>query len=242
VFRRAGARSLLVVRETPLLHGNLMIPIWMNKMFTTALVVLAVGPVATNAQMPGVPVLQNAFANAGFTGALNLASAGGSSSYGAAGAWSPASARFQFSAGAAVQVRSENTGALYGVRVNVPVATFGGGSIGVSAFGGIGGAPGAGDDSTKARSMAPIGVTVGYRRTTGTRGISLYGSPMYQIIGRGGGEWTGAFRGSVGLDIGFTRAIGVSLGVELGGKSAAGSAKPSGTSFGLAVSYALGRK
>ena len=192
--------------------------------------------------MPGVPVLQNAFANGGITGAVNIASAGGSSSYGAAAAWAPSSARFQVSGGAGIQVRTgKPSRTLYGVRINVPVMSFSEGRLGLSAFGGVGGATGAGSDSSLAKSMAPVGVTVGYRRMVGTRGVSVYGSPVYEFIGRGGnGGRTGALRGAVGLDVGVTRAIGVTLGVEMGQKGTAGSAKPSGTSFGAAVSYALG--
>ena len=76
----------------------------------------------SRAQMPGTPVLQNAFANPGITGALDVASLGGASSYAAAGAWAPGSAHFQFSGGIGVQTRTSSpTRTVYGFRLNVPL-------------------------------------------------------------------------------------------------------------------------
>lgn len=195
------------------------------------------------AQMPGTPTLQNAFANPGITAALNAAGLGGASSYSAAAAWSPASARFQFSAGLGLQTRSgAGSRTVYGARVNLPVvgATS---SFGLSAFAGYGGISGAADSSVT-RSLLPIGVTASYRRAIGTgHGLSIYGSPIYELIGRGGGAGSAsAFRGAIGLDIGITRSIGATLGVELGKSEPAGTGKPSGTAFGAAVSYALGAR
>ena len=215
-----------------------------HKMFLLALVASPAVPLAGVAQMPGVPVLQNAFANAGITGALNIASAGGRSSYGAAAAWAPSSARFQLSVGGGVQIRTGKPArTLYGLRANVPIMSFAGGGFGLGAFGGYGGATGAGSDSSLAKTVAPVGVTVGYRRMVGTRGVSAYAAPHYEFIGRGGnGGSTGVVRVGLGLDVGVTSSIGVTLGVELGQKGGNGSAKPSGTSFGAAASYALGRR
>jgi len=193
------------------------------------------------AQMPGAPVLQNAFANPGITAALNAASIGGASSYAAAAAWAPGTGRFQLSGGIGLQTRtgaSKHT--LYGARVNVPLvgATA---NLGLSVFAGYGALTGGTVDSAVTRSLIPVGATVSYRLGLGTgHGFSLYGSPVYEQVGRGGGaSGVSVFRGALGLDVGITSAIGATVGVEVGQRQAAGSGKPSGTAFGFAISYAI---
>lgn len=199
---------------------------------------------AAEAQMPGTPTLQNAFANPGITAALNVAGLGGASSYALAGAWAPGSARFQVSLGVGLQTRTgESNRTVYGGRVNFPIlgATS---SFGVSAFAGYGGISGSTSDSSITKSLTPIGATASYRMAVGTaHGVSIYASPIYELVGRGGGAKTvSVFRGAIGLDIGITPAIGATLGIELGQRETAGSGKPSGTAFAAAVSYALGAK
>lgn len=200
--------------------------------------------VAAHAQMPGTPTLQNAFANPGITAAIDVAGLGGASSYAAAGAWAPGSARFQLSAGVGLQTRTgSSTRTVYGGRVNFPI--FGAASsFGVSAFAGYGGISGSTTDSTLTKSLIPIGATASYRLALGTaHGVSIYGSPIFELAGRGGGaKNVSIFRGAVGLDIGITRAIGATLGVELGKSEAPGSGRPSGTAFAAAVSYAIGAR
>jgi hypothetical protein len=204
---------------------------------------LGVSAVAS-AQMPGTPTLQNAFANPGITAAVDVSGLGAASSYAGALAWAPGSARFQLSAGIGVQTR---TGApsrtVYGGRLNFPILGAAS-SFGVSAFAGYGGMSGAAVDSTTIKSLVPIGVTGSYRLAVGSaHGLSLYGSPIYELVGRGGGAGNvSVFRGALGLDIGITRSIGATLGVELGKTEAAGSGRPSGTAFGAAVSYAIGAR
>jgi hypothetical protein len=200
--------------------------------------------VAATAQMPGSPVLQNAFVNSGITAALNAAGLGGASSYAAAVAWAPATARFQLSAGIGLQTRTgASNHTVYGARANVPIigATK---SMGVSLFAGYGGLSGGTVDSSTTKSLVPLGATLSYRLAIGTsHGVSIYGSPVYEAITRGGGaSSTSVFRGAVGLDVGITSAIGATVGIEFGPKQALGSGKPSGTAFGGAVSYALGAR
>jgi hypothetical protein len=195
------------------------------------------------AQMPGTPVLQNAFANPGITAALDVSSLGGASSYAAAGAWAPATGRFQVSGGIGLQTRTgAGTRTLYGARLNVPVvgATS---SMGISLFAGFGGLSGGGIDSSVARTVFPLGATIGYRAALGTgHGVSIYASPVYEAITRGGNSGSASvFRGALGLDVGITSAIGATVGIEFGGKQAEGSGKPSGTAFGAALSYVIGR-
>lgn len=208
-----------------------------------AVVATLIGTSVATAQMPSTPTLQNAFAAGGITAALDYASAGATATYAAAAAWSPASARFQISAGAGVQARSGSpTRTTYGARVNVPV--YGKTSaVGASVFAGYGGLTGGDIDSTVIRTLAPIGATISYRLAGGTgRGVSVYGSPVYEFVGRGGNAGSAnTFRGALGLDLGLTRSIGISFGVELGNIYEPTSGKPSGTMFGLAASYALGR-
>ena len=199
--------------------------------------------IAARGQMPGTPTLQNAFANPGITAALDVAGLGGASSYAAAGAWAPGSARFQLSAGVGIQTRSgASSRTVYGARVNFPILGAAS-SFGVSAFAGYGGVSGP-TDSSVTKSLIPVGATASYRLAVGTsHGVSIYGSPMYELVGRGGGaKGVGTFRGALGLDIGITQAIGATLGVELGKSEPAGTGKPSGTAFGAAVSYALGAR
>ena len=207
-------------------------------------IVLGLSVTATAAaQMPGTPTLQNAFANPGITAAVDVAGLGGASSYAAAAAWSPGNARFQLSGGVGIQTRSGATNrTVYGARVNFPIlgATT---NFGVSAFAGYGGISGA-TDSTDFKSLIPIGATASYRMPIGTaHGVSVYGSPIYELVGRGGTAKTvSVFRAALGVDIGITRAIGATVGVELGKKEPAGTGRPSGTGFAAAVSYALGAR
>ena len=199
---------------------------------------------AAASQMPGAPVLQNAFANPGITAAANIASVGAASSYALAGAFAPSSGRFQFSLGVGVQTRRETpVRTVYGVRANFPV--YGAArSFGASIFAGYGGLAGRELDSTSAKALIPAGATLSYRLGLGTsRGVSVYASPIYEWVTRGDGAGnTSAFRGALGLDLGVTSSIGVTVGVELGTKYDASTGKPSGTAFGAAVSYALGKR
>jgi hypothetical protein len=197
---------------------------------------------SASAQMPGTPLLQNAFANPGITAAVDIASLGGASSYAAAGAWAPGSARFQFSGGVGARTRTgAATRTVYGLRLNLPLlgATS---SFGASLFAGYGGVSGGGMDSSTTRSLIPVGATLGYRLAFGgNHGLSIYGSPIYESVGRGGGASSvSVFRGAVGLDIGITSSIGATLGLEFGSSASAESGKPSGTAFGAALSYAIG--
>jgi hypothetical protein len=207
------------------------------------------------AQMPGVPVLQNAFVNPGWTAALNLAGLGGASSYGAAGAWSSGAGAttplaLQLSAGVGFQTRSGHpTQTIFGARANVPFL-FGspsdreGRRFAASLFAGYGvrSAEGEGEggqpDSAVAKTVLPIGATFSYRTPVGaTRGFSLYVSPIYEQLTSVRGGSVSAFRASVGLDIAITPSIGATLGIEFGQTGVAGSGRPTSESYGFALSY-----
>ena len=205
----------------------------------TVAMAMSMGDVS-RAQMPGTPVLQNAFANPGITAAVDASSLQSMWSYAAAAAWAPGSARFQLSGGVGLQTHSGSNRTVYGARANFPVygAT---GNLGASLFVGWGGLSGGPNDSTVAKTTLPVGATIGYRHALGeTRGVSIYASPIYESITRGGGgSRVSVWRGALGLDLGVTSAIGLTLGLEFGSNEPPESAKPSGTAFGAAISYSI---
>jgi hypothetical protein len=203
---------------------------------------------AAAAQLPGLPVLQNAFAGPGFAAAVNAGGGSGGSAYAAALGWAPGSSRFQISLGGGVLVSEGETGGAFGVRAAVPVFQLMNGALGIAAFGGVGGAKG--PEVTGARvglGQGPIGAAVGYRRALGTtRGFSVYAAPFAMFYRNDFGDETESatlFRFSVGGDFAFSRALGVTAGLEGGAqRSADGRPGPSGVLWGVGVSYAFGRR
>ena len=203
---------------------------------------------ALAAQLPGLPVLQNAFAGPGLAAAVNAGGGSGATAYAAALGWAPRSARFQISVGAGVLVSDGETGGAFGIRAAVPVFQMMNGALGVAAFGGIGGAQGPRVAGGRVGlGQGPLGASVGYRRALGaTRGFSVYAAPAFVFYRNDLGDDTksaGLFRASVGGDFAVTRALGVTAGVELGAqRSGDDGAGPSGTIWGVGVSYAFGRR
>lgn len=201
--------------------------------------------------MPGVPTLQNAWANPGFTLALNGGWGGGSQTIAGAAAWAPRSGRFQLSAGVGGRKADEGgRGTTYGVRAAMPVFSLAGGALGIAGFAGIGGAfePDAtfGTDVGGTYTQVPVGVGIGYRKALGfIRGVSLYGTPFYSYNRLTVGDSTtsaGLFRFSIGADVGITNRIGVTLGAEFGGSAGEEDPGPTGAVYGAGVSFALGRR
>src|SRR6185503_16378935 len=95
--------------------------LWIIRLAAVLAVVIAG---SADAQMPGAPVLQNAWATPGVVAALNVTGGSDGSLYAAAGSWTPGSGRFQVSGGFGFQTRTGNgSGGAYGVRVAMP---FGG--------------------------------------------------------------------------------------------------------------------
>ena len=203
------------------------------------------------AQMPGLPVLQNGFSNPGITAAVNYGTAEGVRGYGLAGAWAPASGRFQVSGGVGGYDPDEGKSWVsYGGRIGVPLTMFtGDGSFGVAPFAGLGAA----NREGTAILHLPVGVAAGYRRALGeTRAISVYGSSFYgwtRLTGeRLDGDVTveesvsnGVIRFSGGLDVALTSALGATIGYEFGAKADAGEPGPTGSVFGIGLSYAFRR-
>ncbi|GAC1517291.1 MAG: hypothetical protein NVS1B4_16960 [Gemmatimonadaceae bacterium] len=212
------------------------------------LVGLAAGAVAAataaGAQLPGSPVLQNAFASPGFTVAANASSTDNARSYALAAAWSPSSARFVVSGAAGtLEPQLADRRPAYGARIAVPVVSFfDDASIGVAAFAGFGGASRSGYSTTH----VPAGISLGYRRAIGaTRGVSVYAAPFYLYARDRVNEavpTTASFlRGSAGVDVAVTGSLGITVGVEGGRNAKLGEPGPAGTVAGVALSYALSR-
>jgi hypothetical protein len=205
---------------------------------------LVLSVASVQAQVPGLPVLQNAFSNPGIALGANFGSGGGQSYMGLAAAWGLGNGRMQVSAGAGAQRANESSRGAYGARAALNVWNSRAGSLGVGAFGGIGGGPRTRNDgvvTNPAVLTIPVGLTAGYRRPLGTtRGFSVYASPMYR--------WTrvtnddvsandGVFRFAVGLDVGITRALGATVGTEFGTGSSDGA-----SNLGVAVSWVPGAR
>jgi hypothetical protein len=198
------------------------------------------------AQMPGTPVLQNAWATPGIVGALNVSGGADGSIYAAAAAWGSTSGRLQLSGGFGVRSRSgAGSKSVYGVRLAVP---FGGTSsaFGFGAFAGVGATStgtAASPDSVASTTVIPVGVALGWRRALGaTRGISVYATPSYLFLTGGTNNNAGLVRTAVGVDIGVAKAIGLTAGVEFGQNRARAEGGPTGTLYGLGISYALGHR
>jgi hypothetical protein len=191
-------------------------------------------------QLPGAPLLQNAWASPGIVAAANYGGSSDGSVFAGAVAWSPASAQFQISGGAGVRsLTNAGSNFAYGLRVAVPV--FGlDRPIGVAVFAGIGGGSsqnGAFPDSSASTGQVPVGASIGWRRAVGSgRGFSVYATPAF-VYQFGGSETAGLFRLGIGLDFGITQVFGVTGGVDFGSTRPRGFGGPSGTQFGLGLSY-----
>jgi hypothetical protein len=211
-------------------------------------VAIASTPVRLAAQLPGLPVLQNAFVGPGLAAALNVGGGGGGTTYAGALGWAPRSARFHVSVGAGAFAAGGSTGGAFGARVAMPVFSLMNGNVGIAAFAGVGGARGPMVQGARVGlGQAPIGAAIGYRRALGaTRGFSVYAAPFFGYFRSDFGSTTksaGLFRISVGGDFALTRAIGVTAGLEAGGKrSGATEPGPDGVIWGAGVSYAFGRR
>jgi hypothetical protein len=207
-----------------------------------------------------MPVLQNVWASPGMVGAIDIGGGSDGTTYAGAIGWTPGSGRFQFSGGLGARSRTgAGSGAVYGARVALP---FGGASstFGFAAFAGVGGGPtsstpagGVRDangniltpavpDSISNTLEVPVGAAIGWRKAIGSNhGVSVYADPAY-VLYSGGTKTQGLFRASVGADLGITSSLGATLGVEFGGTRPRGFGGPSGTSYGLGVSYAFGKR
>ena len=196
-------------------------------------------PAAAGAQMPGLPVLQNAFANPGITIAVNAGYSETAIAYGAAGAWAPGNARFVISVGAgALSPEEGETAGAAGARVSMPVLSFMEDALGVAVFAGAGGA-----SREEWRQVdVPAGVGIGWRRAFGvSRGISIHAAPMVRWSRNSieGGSSTSAtlFRIAAGVDVTLGAKFGVTVGVESGGRDEEAAPALARNVGGIGVSY-----
>lgn len=212
----------------------------LNRKFLALPLVAALGAAgALQAQLPGAPVLQNAFVAPGVVLALD-GGGGDGAVYAAAMSWAPGNARFQLSAGAGSWTPTGGDARfVYGGRVAAPVLSLMGGNLGVAVFAGAGTGPARGT-TPRAPTQTPIGASIGYRKALGaTHGFSIYAAPMYLGIAAQGRSAEHLFRTSFGVDAGVTKSIGVTAGVETGQTSSGGG--PTAARWGVAVSWAPGR-
>jgi hypothetical protein len=169
--------------------------------------------------MPGLPVLQNAFAYPAVAVAANVGYSTDALTLAGAASWVPASARYMVSAGAGLvspEEGDENALAAGG-RVAVPLRQFLDGALGVAAFAGAGGAWLDAFDQVDVAA----GVGIGWRRAFGVgRGVSLHTAPHVRWVrnslddGSSSSAWVA--RISAGVDLTITSSIGATIGFEAG--------------------------
>lgn len=205
---------------------------------------------SAGAQVPGAPVLQNAFANPGLGVAVNFGAGSGQSFFGAAAGWGAVGGRVQLSGVAGVQSRRDESRGAYGGRLSAALWNTAGGSFGVGAFAGVGGAASTHDRDILDREFVnnpaivavPAGVSVGWRRPIGhTRGVSVYAAPFYQWtrIDSVTAETVSDFAVSGGVDFAFSPTFGITLGGQVGSLTASGQGA---ATFGAAIGFAPGRR
>ncbi len=202
------------------------------------------------AQMPGVPLLQNGFVRPGAAVAANYGAGEGTDVFGAAGAWTPGSGRFQISAGIGslgadgVDGRKTTGGLRGALPIRTPWTRDPASAVGITGFVGVGGA--SLDDGTLVQ--VPLGLGLGYRRRLGeVRAVSVFATPFYQwtrvtgvdpVEGAEEAELdSNLFRVALGAEALLTRRIGVTLGYELGTTAEEGRPGPSGGIFGAGVAF-----
>jgi hypothetical protein len=204
-------------------------------MRTILLFLMAVSAGAhAEAQMPGMPVLQNAWATPGIMLAVNVGGGGGGV-WGAAASWAPDPARFQLSGGGGMQSRSGGgSRGVYGVRAAMPMLSFMNGRAGAAVFAGVGGGAGASGDTAAITSNIPVGAAFGYRHSMGgSRGFSVYAAPSYRWVTKKSGS-DGLVRVAAGIDVGLASKFGVTAGIEFGQSGGGG-----GTSYAVGAAYRL---
>ena len=214
-------------------------PVSLSIAVAVLMIALAPAPWA-DAQMPGVPVLQNAFAAPGFTVAANYAEGGGTLAFGGAVAWGIRGGRFQLTGGVgAVNPPAGATSASYGGRASASLLQFAGGAAGVAAFAGVGGAQ-RGDTAV---ISVPAGAAIGFRWAFGERGMSAYATPSYRWERNTRGDESstrdGFLRLALGLDVTIVSRLGATLGYEFGQRAEDDAPGPAGRVWGIGISYAF---
>jgi hypothetical protein len=211
-----------------------------------ALSLVSTSLVSAGAQMPGAPVLQNAWATPGIVGALNIAGGSNGQAYAAAASWASGTGRFQLSGGFGFRsVTGAGSRGVYGARLAMPLGGNSASNLGFALFAGVGGGAGGtttASDSAASTTQVPVGAAIGWRRALGaTHGISLYASPSYVFLS-GGRKSSGLVRAAVAADVGITSSVGLTAGIEFGQNRSSSSGATRGTLYGFGLAYALGRR
>jgi hypothetical protein len=210
--------------------------------FALCLTVLATSAAA---QLPGVPVLQNAWATPGVMIAANGGGTSSRSTVAAAASWAP-TARFQLSAGAGYQTgRSVGSSIAYGARVAIPFVPSTS-PIGFALFAGVGGTASHRNqaivpafDSVTNSAEIPVGAALGWCQRGGSgRGFSLFAAPAL-VFYTGGSAPDNLFRLALGADVGLTDSWGISAGLDVGQSRPRAVGGPGGPQFGVGVSRAM---
>lgn len=205
------------------------------------------------AQLPGLPVIQSPFSNAGLTLALDAGFGGDAHTFAGAAAFAPGSGRLVLSAGVGKITSDANeddnlSRTVYGARAAFAVRQFATGAVGVGVFGGAGAASKAAGVS---QLNVPVGVSVGYRRALGaTRGVAVHAAPFYswtrlasdgdEALGiEKSSDSKGLVRVAIGADVTVVPRIGLTVGYEGGATAKAGEPGASASLFGVALSYAF---
>jgi len=215
-----------------------------GQMFRRLLLLMPFAAIAVEAQVPGAPVLQNAFTNPGIAVAANFGSGTGQSLFAAAAAYG-FGGRFQLSGAAGAQRANGSTRGAYGGRAAMSIFSFMSDAVGIGAFAGVGGATSTRINdvvNNTAITNVPVGASISYRRGIGTtRGFSVYASPIYRWTrSDSAGTVTsgGSLRGAAALDFAFSQSLGVTVGGEFGG----GNRGSEGSLIGVAISFVPGRR
>lgn len=262
---RTTANLLRMYRnpDSPLEQNRCGYHRWCRMALSLVLGAGALGPVSrAAAQTPGLPMLQNAFTSPGRAVAANYGHGDAFSTIAVAGAWTPASNRFQVSAGAGLVSpdgpADHATGV--GARLAVPIRTkwtAPTSSLGAALFAGVGGAwwSGAGE------LRVPVGGSLAYRRRVGeTRAVAAYVAPYFQWSRRTGhrdadppatvaegeeGPDTEArqdsdlIRAALGVDVLLTPRISLSAGYDFGEGAEAGRPGPTSGVFGVGIGWSF---
>ena len=202
-------------------------------------------PRAAAAQLPGAPVLQNAFNNPGLTVAGNYAGGDGTTLLAAAVAYAPGAGRFQFSGGVGrltmdtAEGEDDQSATAWGARLAVPLLSFAGGRGGIAPFAGFGAA----SVDTVKLVRVPFGVGAGWRMGLGaTRALSVYATGTWLWARTTMGdrkESANHVRFAAAADVTVVRNLGLTVGFEGGANAEAGEPGPTGSIIGVGVSWAF---
>jgi hypothetical protein len=210
--------------------------------------VTAAVAMSADAQLPGAPVLQSAWATPGTAVALDVAGGAGRSLVAAAGSWTPVR-RVQLTGGLGFQSGgSVASGAAYGVRIAMPFGSPSS-SFGFALFGGLGGGererrefPRPVLDSVTNSSEIVVGGSIGWAHSLfATRSLALSVAPA-GISYQGGSDPGALVRVALGADVSISESLGVTVGMDVGRNRARGVGGPTGPQFGIGLTYAMNRR